>query len=174
MKSFATLLLGCLILMTGCQTTQTIPARPIAVPAPNPIQTTGPSATDVQLAQVLAQQQKQIAQLQNALAASQAAPRSAPVAAPAALSKTATPMSSSGNSRGWMQESNWGKLRTGVSSEQAIMLLGSPARREKTTLGFKLFWEGEVPGSGRISGNVDFVDNQIKFGRLSINPPVFL
>jgi len=173
MKQLASLFFASAILMTGCQTTQTIPARPIAVPAPNPTQTTGPSATDVQLAQVLAQQQKQIAQLQNALAASQAAQSSAPITAPP-LSKTATPMSSSGNSRGWMQESNWRKLRKGVSSEQAIMLLGTPTRREQTTLGFKLFWEGEVPGSGRISGNVEFSDNQIKYGSASIHPPVFL
>jgi len=71
---------------------------------------------------------------------------------------------------GFHQPASWDQLKEDMSSQQVISILGEPAfiRGDPYLLG-TLFWEGEVPGPGYISGNVDFGNNRA----MTIRKPVF-
>jgi outer membrane protein assembly factor BamE (lipoprotein component of BamABCDE complex) len=71
---------------------------------------------------------------------------------------------------GWKDKQNWQKIQDNMSSQQVMAILGQPTRQEKLEEYLMLFWEGSVPGSGYVSGNVHFRDNQ----SWQVNPPVFL
>jgi len=121
--------------------------------------------SDKEVVQMLKDQQRQIAELQRALDASKASN-------PSAGRSELSPARSAIN-LGWMKRENWTKLREGMSSEQIIDILGQPTRRKPLGTIEKLFWEGEVPGSGRITGNVFLQDNQLQ-SKYSVSPPAFL
>jgi hypothetical protein len=71
---------------------------------------------------------------------------------------------------GWKDKKNWQKIQDNMSAQQVIAILGQPTKKEEIAEYLTFFWEGNIPGSGYVSGNVKLSDNQT----WSINPPVFL
>lgn len=131
--------------------------------------TTSENAQIQQLNRQVEEQQKQINQLKCAIASSDETNSIRQVG-----DEREEPSSSQSqtNSIGWKNKQNWQKIQDNMSSQQVTAILDRPTRQKKTAIEgyFTLFWEGNVPGSGYVSGNVVFSDNQA----LLINPPVFL
>ena len=70
---------------------------------------------------------------------------------------------------GWKKKSNWARIRDGMSGRQVISILGKPTSLKDTGSFRTLFYQGEVSGSGFVSGNVKLTDDRV----YSINKPVF-
>lgn len=70
---------------------------------------------------------------------------------------------------GWKEPSNWDRIRDGMSEKQVVSILGKPTSIEDSGVFRTLFYQGEVSGSGYISGNVKLTDDRVYF----INKPVF-
>ena len=73
----------------------------------------------------------------------------------------------------WTNPSNWGRVTPGMSERQVISILGPPTKRERIrgSIYLLLFYQGEVPGSGFVSGNVRFLADQDRV--LLIQIPIF-
>ena len=70
---------------------------------------------------------------------------------------------------GFSAKENWHRVKEGMSTSQVINILGKPTR-VKSGLAFRtLFYSGEVPGSGIVSGSVEFHDDQV----WQVNIPFF-
>ena len=71
---------------------------------------------------------------------------------------------------GWKKKSNWARIRDGMSEKQVISILGKPTSIKDLGGGLRtLFYQGEVSGSGYVSGNVKLADDRVWL----INVPVF-
>jgi len=71
----------------------------------------------------------------------------------------------------WKASGNWDKIKQGMSESQVTAILGKPTKRDEVGNYKTLFYEGDVVGSGVVSGNVKFSDNQVYFG--GVSKPVF-
>ena len=69
---------------------------------------------------------------------------------------------------GWKNPANWQRIKGNMSPQQVIVILGQPTRRKTGGL-VRFFYEGTVSGSGYISGNVSFANNQV----LVVSAPAF-
>lgn len=68
----------------------------------------------------------------------------------------------------WHDRKSWGSVKNGMSEAQVMTILGPPTTTEAR--GFKtLFYRGEVPGSGSVSGNIKLHEDRV----LQVNTPVF-
>lgn len=131
--------------------------------------TTSKNAQIQQLNWQVENQQRQIDQLKRAIASSAQANSSQQV--DGEREETSSSQSQS-DSIGWKDKQNWQKIQDNMSSQQVIAILGRPTRQEKLEYVdyLTLFWEGNVQGSGYVSGNILFSNNQVSI----IKPPVFL
>jgi hypothetical protein len=74
----------------------------------------------------------------------------------------------------WKTPSNWDRIIYGMSQAQVVAILGQPTSVENlgAPLNYMtLFYRGEVPGSGFVSGNVKFTDDRVDY--LGVHKPVF-
>ena len=71
----------------------------------------------------------------------------------------------------WKNPSAWDRVRRGMSERQVISTLGRPTSRDDSPGYHTLLYQGEVEGSGYVSGNV--VVNVSRDRVVSINRPVF-
>lgn len=117
---------------------------------------------------LLVEQDRRISELEKTIATlRQANPPSGPIA------RQSPPQSSSGStvqlgSLPWMVPSNWDRVKRGMSESQVRGVLGAPVSVDAFT-GRKLFYKGEVPGSGSVTGYVWLIDDRV----ISIEKPVF-
>jgi hypothetical protein len=68
----------------------------------------------------------------------------------------------------WMDRSNWSCVQKGMSERQVLSILGKPTSI-KPGVYRKLFYRGEVDGSGFVSGNIWLADDRVQI----VNIPVF-
>ena len=88
------------------------------------------------------------------------------------LSSSQTKRPTTGYRRpGFRPKENWHRIKNGMSTSQVIDILGKPTRMEDIDMfGYhRLFYSGEVPGSGSVSGNVKLKDDQV----WDVNIPYF-
>jgi hypothetical protein len=70
----------------------------------------------------------------------------------------------------WKVPSNWDRVVLGMSLEQVTEILGRSTNQSLSVgSAVTLFYEGDVSGSGYVSGNVKFFENRVT----QINKPVF-
>jgi hypothetical protein len=69
---------------------------------------------------------------------------------------------------GWKESSNWEKIKNGMSEKQVIAILGKPTSISDGVFRI-LYYQGEVPGSGYVSGNVKLTDDRVYL----LEKPVF-
>ncbi len=63
---------------------------------------------------------------------------------------------------GWKDKNAWTQIKDNMSESQVESILGHPIRIDEMGKGFKrLFYHGEVIGSGIISGYVEIYENQV-------------
>lgn len=72
---------------------------------------------------------------------------------------------------GWKDARSWAMIRIGMSRAQVESILGIPVSSKKDSIDYvTLYYQGEVPGAGHVSGNVQLdANDRVAF----INPPVF-
>ena len=102
------------------------------------------------------EQQKQIDQLKRAIASSTETNSTGQIKV-----ETEDVISSQADNVGWKEKQNWQKIQDNMSSQQVITILGRPTRQDKLEHVdyLTLFWEGNVQGSGYVSGNILFSNN---------------
>lgn len=105
---------------------------------------------------IVALEQK-LAQTPNTSQPSQSAPT-----APASPQQT-------GQVPGWQLPANWARLQRGMSEQQVVAILGNPTSIVDGTHR-KIYYEGEVAGSGFVVGYVQFYEKRLD----RYEPPVFL
>lgn len=120
------------------------------------------------LKQAIAEHDRRIADLEKALRTLQArsdqsSPSSLTTQAQGRQSAVGQPSSDP-----WKAPSTWERVKDGMSQAQVIAILGQPTSVENTHLR-TLFYRGEVPGSGFVSGNVKLVEDRVYL----VNKPVF-
>lgn len=72
-------------------------------------------------------------------------------------------------STAWKNVSSWKRVRAGMSSAQVVAILGNPTSTNNFG-GFQtLFYQGEVLGSGSVTGTIQLNDDRV----WKINVPVF-
>ena len=73
----------------------------------------------------------------------------------------------------WKTPAAWNKIKPGMSERQVISILGTPTKSQDSPAGTwkTLFYQGEVEGSGYVSGNVDV--NRRDDRVIAVNRPVF-
>ena len=69
----------------------------------------------------------------------------------------------------WKAPAAWKRLRKGMSSAQVIGILGKPTSVETVGPYRTLFYQGDVPGSGSVTGTIKLQDDRV----WQINTPVF-
>ena len=70
----------------------------------------------------------------------------------------------------WHDRKSWGSVKNGMSEAQVMTILGRPTSAEAVGDSIKtLFYRGEVPGSGSVSGNIKLHDDRV----WQVNIPVF-
>lgn len=69
----------------------------------------------------------------------------------------------------WQNPGSWEFIVDGMSPSQVISILGAPTSTKDDGAFKTLFFEGEVPGSGSVSGNIKFLDNRV----FLVHKPVF-
>jgi len=69
----------------------------------------------------------------------------------------------------WHNKKNWEKIRDGMSESQVISILGEPTSKKDVGSYKTIFYQGEVSGSGFVSGNIKFDEDRV----WGINIPVF-
>ena len=116
------------------------------------------------LKRALAEQDRRITALENALRVQQSGVTQAPRG-------NAAPSATLGDpSRPWTVSANWDRLKDGMSQGQVTAILGEPMSIEDIGDGFRtLFYRGDVPRSGSVSGNVKLEDERV----WQVNKPVF-
>ena len=72
---------------------------------------------------------------------------------------------------GWRNSATWDRIQRGMSERQVVSILGRPTDRDVNIIDYvTLYYQGEIPGSGYVSGNVVVNDDD----RVTqINRPVF-
>ena len=70
---------------------------------------------------------------------------------------------------GWRIKSNWLRVKDGMSRAQVIAILGEPTSEKSLDTFLTMFYQGQVPGSGSVSGNVELHNDRV----YQINVPVF-
>lgn len=70
----------------------------------------------------------------------------------------------------WHDMSSWGQIKPGMSHQQVKSILGSPTKRSVDYIKYvKMYYQGNVQGSGYVSGYVELnSDDRV----ITINPPV--
>ena len=116
------------------------------------------------LKRVIAEQDRRISDLEKAILSLQSS------AVPGreqtgALEKSSGPQSSK---PAWHNNAVWERVEDGMSESQVVALLGKPTSVESGVIR-TLFFRGEVPGSGFVSGNVQLFNDRV----LLVNKPVF-
>ena len=62
----------------------------------------------------------------------------------------------------WTITVHWDRIEGGMSEEQVVAILGPPTKREEQFLSYvQLFYEGEVEGSGFVSGSITLERSQV-------------
>ena len=69
----------------------------------------------------------------------------------------------------WQNPLAWARIRNGLSRAQVEEILGEPASVESVIDYQTLFYKGDVPGSGTVSGIIKLTDDRVS----EITPPVF-
>ena len=69
----------------------------------------------------------------------------------------------------WHSETYWRRIKDGMSESQVIKILGKPTDVKELGSMRRLFYRGEVRGSGFVSGNVWLSDDRV----WQVNTPVF-
>jgi hypothetical protein len=69
----------------------------------------------------------------------------------------------------WKTPAAWKRLKNGMSSAQVIAILGKPTSMESVGPYRTLFYQGDVPGSGSVTGTIKLGDDRV----WEINIPVF-
>ncbi len=70
----------------------------------------------------------------------------------------------------WKVPSNWDRVALGMSLEQVTEILGTSTNQSLSVgSAVTLYYQGEVSGSGYVSGNVRFFENRVT----QINKPIF-
>jgi hypothetical protein len=64
---------------------------------------------------------------------------------------------SAGRVEGWKNPANWKRIKPGMSEAQVRAILGSPT----STGGLTWYYEGDVPGSGTVSGNISWLFHRV-------------
>jgi hypothetical protein len=76
-------------------------------------------------------------------------------------------------SSNWHDPENWKRIRSGMSTSQVEQILGKPTStnsiRSYSGRFVTYLYQGDVPGVGRISGNIEFSD---KDQVMLVQPPV--
>lgn len=70
---------------------------------------------------------------------------------------------------GWHSASNWQRIQSGMSQQQVEAILGKPTKIEELVVTKKLFYEGQVAGSGYVVGLVRMYERRVE----SVEPPIF-
>ena len=94
----------------------------------------------------------------------------------AALGVTPAPQPTGARSRvaprgAWMTAAPWGRIKRGMSERQVISILGSPTKRTANSVFLTLFYQGETPGSGHVSGYIKMMKDTNRVYRIEM--PVF-
>lgn len=66
---------------------------------------------------------------------------------------------------GWKNRDNWKRVKAGMSESQVREILGPPT----STSGAQWYYEGDVPGSGKVTGNIFWSSHRV----LTIDEPVW-
>jgi hypothetical protein len=70
----------------------------------------------------------------------------------------------------WKSLAVWSRLKVGMSHAQVVAILGKPTSAKNIASSFEtLFYHGDVPGSGSVTGTVELKDDRV----WEINTPVF-
>lgn len=69
----------------------------------------------------------------------------------------------------WHVTGNWARIKVGMSESQVTSILGPPTSIEQVASLRTLFYRGEVPGSGLVSGNVKLGEDRVYL----VNKPIF-
>jgi len=121
------------------------------------------AAEGSELKKVLAEHERRISELAATVAELKQSPPKA------SASKVNKPTAERDFLIGWITPHNWSRLQEGMSQQQVQRFLGPPTSMESVGSYRTLFYRGEVPGSGFISGNVKLNDDRV----WDINVPVF-
>ena len=73
-----------------------------------------------------------------------------------------------GSVMSWKNPGNWSRIKSGMSEQQVVAILGMPTSRHGRAV-VKLVYEGLISGSGYVSGNIKLMDNRVAV----VNIPVF-
>jgi hypothetical protein len=69
----------------------------------------------------------------------------------------------------WQNPLAWAQIRAGLSRAQVEEILGKPTSAESVIDYQTLFYKGDVPGSGTLSGIIKLTDDRVS----EISPPAF-
>lgn len=110
------------------------------------------------LKRVVAEQDRRIANLEKALDTSRlgaiAGPQSSGAPDPITVAQST-------NSTPWKTPLAWSKIKNGMSRAQVTVILGRPTSVD-TVFNFQsLFYQGEVLGSGSVTGTVKLMDDRV-------------
>ena len=108
------------------------------------------------LKQIVAMQDRRIAQLESALKFR------AQIEQPPTIALAS-------NEPAWKRPDSWVKVRSGMSRAQVVAILGVPTSARGGTDYSTLFFQGEVRGSGQVTGTVQLADDRVYL----VNTPVF-
>ena len=119
------------------------------------------------LKRIIAEQDRRIARLEATVKQLQSAIQRLGVVEPSQSTKPQATTPTTGKSP-WKNPANWDRIKDGMSKAQVTAILGQPTSSEEMGV-LTLFYEGEVQGSGFVSGNVKLIDNRVH----RTNKPVF-
>lgn len=72
----------------------------------------------------------------------------------------------------WQDMNNWKRVKPGMTRSQVEAILGPPTKVEHTVIDtVELYYQGERPGAGYVSGNVK-INDEDRVDYYGINPPV--
>jgi len=112
------------------------------------------------LKRALAEQDRRITDLENTVRALQGSRAQNPaLAAPTSPTPTGA----------WKSASAWARVKEGMSHAQVVAILGRPTSVKSLSPFETLFYQGDVPGSGSVTGTVELNNDRV----WQINTPVF-
>ncbi len=108
------------------------------------------------LKQLVADENKKIAELEKSIRAIQAflmpAPKPIPDLTPA-----------------WTLPSNWSLIKAGMSEAQVVQILGMPSRVQSVTDSRVLYYQPDIHSASTLSGSVTLMDDRV----IAMSPPAF-